>query len=113
LASPTRSTDSANRGSPAVPERFAFSIEYTDAAGNLRYYEPDFVAVAEDGTHYLIETKGLEDVKVKHKDNAAHLWCDNATRLTGQPWVYVKVRQNEYDSLQPSLFADLNVLRPH
>ncbi len=95
-----------------LPDQFGFSIEYTDAATNLRYYEPDFVAITEDGTHHLIETKGMEDLNVAHKDNAAQLWCDNATRLTGNPWVYVKVRQNDYESLQPSLFADLNVLRP-
>ena len=49
---------------------------------------------------------------MRDKDNAAQLWCDNATRLTGKPWFYVKVKQGEYDSLQPTLFADLNVLRP-
>jgi type III restriction enzyme len=92
-----------------LPERFGFIIEYTDNAGNLRYYEPDFVAVLEDGTHFLIETKGREDVDVAHKDNAAYLWCDNATRLTGKSWTYRKVPQAEYGSLQPTLFADLQV----
>ena len=62
-----------------LPERFAFAIEYTDSAGNLRYYEPDFVAVASDGTHYIAETKGLEDTNVANKDRAAQLWCENAT----------------------------------
>jgi type III restriction enzyme len=81
-----------------------------DAQGNLRYYEPDFVAVVVDGTHYLIETKGLEDVNVAHKDRAAHLWCENATQLTGSHWEYVKVRQTEYANLQPTQFADLLVL---
>ncbi len=93
-----------------LPERFGFVIEYTDNAGNLRYYEPDFVAVIEDGTHHLIETKGMEDVNVAHKDRAATLWCENATALTGMTWAYLKVRQADYDSLQPSLFADLLVL---
>lgn len=51
-----------------LPSRFGFSIEYTDAVANLRYYEPDFVAVLENGEHYLIETKGREDVDVLHKD---------------------------------------------
>jgi type III restriction enzyme len=95
-----------------LPERFGFTIDYTDNASNLRYYEPDFVAVVEDGTHFLIETKGLEDVNVAHKDNAAHLWCDNATRLTGKPWFYMKVKQDEYESSQPALFSDLTVLPP-
>jgi len=77
--------------------------------GNLRYYEPDFVAVTEDAAHYLLETKGLEDVNAAPKDRAAHLWCENATKLTGSPWAYLKVRQ-EYTGLQPTLFSDLLVL---
>ena len=85
-----------------LPEQFGFVIEYTDAIGNLRHYEPDFVAVLADGTHNLIETKGQEDVNVAHKDRAAKLWCENATLLTGQPWAYLKVRQSEFDRLQPT-----------
>jgi type III restriction enzyme len=93
-----------------LPERFGFSIEYTDNMGNLRFYEPDFVVVTADETHYLIETKGLEDVNVANKDRAAHLWAENATALTGKPWAYLKVRQGEYNELQATLFADLAVL---
>src|SRR5262249_30731772 len=74
-----------------LPEQFGFAIEYTDSAGNLRYYEPDFVVLTNDGTHYIVETKGLEDVNVANKDRAAHLWCQNTTQLTGKPWSYVKV----------------------
>ncbi len=90
-----------------LPEPFGFAIEYTDGAGNLRYYEPNFVAVLDDGTHYLIETKGAETVEVAHKARAAQLWCENATRLTGTSWCYLLVRQAEYQRLQPTLFADL------
>src|ERR1017187_6065276 len=36
-----------------LPRRFGFTIEYTDSATNLRYYEPDFVAVDRDGVHYV------------------------------------------------------------
>jgi type III restriction enzyme len=32
-----------------LPGRFGFAIEYTDSATNLRYYEPDFVAVGIGG----------------------------------------------------------------
>jgi type III restriction enzyme len=93
-----------------LPERFGFAIEYTDNMGNLRFYEPDFVVVTEDGMHYLIETKGLEDVNVANKDRAAHLWAENATLLSSKPWAYLKVRQGEYNELQATLFADLGVL---
>ena len=45
-----------------LPKQLGFAIEYTDNANNLRYYEPDFVALTSDGTRYIAETKGLEDV---------------------------------------------------
>lgn len=95
-----------------LPSQFGFAIEYTDNMSNLRYYEPDFVAVTADGLQYIVETKGLEDVNVVNKDRAAHLWCENASALTGKSWAYLKVRQAEFTSLQPSTFTDLLVLKP-
>jgi type III restriction enzyme len=95
-----------------LPEQFGFAIEYTDNAGNLRYYEPDFVALTADGTHYIVETKGLEDVNVANKDRAAKLWCENTSRLSSKPWAYLKVLQTAYKELQPTRFEDLFVLAP-
>ncbi|OFW20930.1 MAG: hypothetical protein A3H27_16580, partial [Acidobacteria bacterium RIFCSPLOWO2_02_FULL_59_13] len=95
-----------------LPEQFGFAIEYTDSKSNLRYYEPDFVALTRDETHYIIETKGLEDVNVANKDRAARLWCENTTRLTSKPWQYLKVLQTEFTRLQPTSFSDLLVLKP-
>lgn len=95
-----------------LPSQFGFSIDYTDSAANLRYYEPDFVVVLPDGSHRLIETKGREDLDVAHKDRAARLWCENATKLTGTGWDYIKVPQSGFDRLQPSEFADLQVFLP-
>jgi type III restriction enzyme len=95
-----------------LPERFGFSIEYTDSVGNLRYYEPDFVAVTTDGTHFLLETKGREDLDVKHKDRAAALWSENATQLTEITWRYLIVHQKEYAALQADEFSDLLMLAP-
>lgn len=76
-----------------LPRRFRFTIEYTDSATNLRYYEPDFVAVDLDGSRYVIETKGQENIDVAHKDRAATIWCENASLLTGVIWLYLKVPQ--------------------
>jgi type III restriction enzyme len=90
-----------------LPEQFGFAIEYTDNAGNFRHYEPDFVVLTTDGTHHIVETKGLEDVNVVNKDRAAKLWCENTTRLTGKRWDYVKVLESEYKSLQATQFSEL------
>ncbi len=92
-----------------LPEQFGFAIEYTDSKNNLRYYEPDFVAVTTEGNYYLVETKGREDVDVANKDHAATLWCENATRLTGTAWEYIKVPQKEFENLLPDEFSDLKV----
>ena len=93
-----------------LPEQFGFAIDYMDAAVNMRHYEPDWVVVTADGRHWIAETKGREDIDVKHKDHAARIWCENATKLTGVPWAYVKVPQLEYDRLQPTEFAELQAL---
>jgi type III restriction enzyme len=89
-----------------LPKRFGFTIEYTDSATNLRYYEPDFVAVDLHGVHYVIETKGQENIDVAHKDRAATIWCENATLLTDTTWVYFKVPQIEFGHLQATVLSD-------
>src|SRR5690348_10856821 len=40
---------------------------------NLRSHHPDFVAVAEGGKHWLLETKGQETADVRFKDAAAEV----------------------------------------
>src|SRR5712691_498284 len=90
-----------------LPQQFGFSIEYTDNNANLRYYYPDFVVKTEQREMWLVETKGQESLEVAFKDRAAHMWCENATRLTGEQWRYVKVPQKEYEKLQPVEFSDL------
>jgi type III restriction enzyme len=90
-----------------LPEQFGFAIEYMDNRGNLWYYEPDFVVLANDETRYVVETKGLEDVNVAYKERAARLWCENSTKLTGLKWAYPIVRRTDFQRLQPTEFSDL------
>jgi len=95
-----------------LPQPFGFSIDYTDGSMNLRSYYPDFVAVDAKGTHWLLESKGAETGEVPHKDAAAEQWCENATRLTGTKWTYLKVQQKAFETLQPSRLEHLEALRP-
>jgi hypothetical protein len=37
-----------------------------------------------DEMHWIVETKGREDIEVKKKDEAAERWCENATILQEQ-----------------------------
>src|SRR5262249_20366702 len=93
-----------------LPEQFGFAIEYTDSVGNLRYYEPDFVVLSSDGTHYVVETKGLEDTNVPNKDRAAQLRGEISATLVGNPWACVRVLKTAYKQLQPTQFEDFLVL---
>ncbi|MGH9546243.1 MAG: DEAD/DEAH box helicase family protein [Terriglobales bacterium] len=95
-----------------LPQPFGFSIDYTDGAMNLRSYYPDFVAVDEKGTRWLLESKGAETGEVLHKDAAATQWCENATVLTGTKWAYLKVQQKAFETLQPTRFEHLAALAP-
>jgi type III restriction enzyme len=95
-----------------LPQPFGFSIDYTDSGMNLRSYYPDFVAVDNKQTHWILETKGAEDVEVSYKDSAAAQWCANASQLTSTKWEYLKVGQKAFETLQPTKFAHLIALRP-
>lgn len=93
-----------------LPLSFGFAIEYTDTAMNLHFYTPDFVAVDDGSKFWLLETKGMETAEVARKDAAAIQWCENATRLTGALWKYVKVPQKDFQALQPNRLSELMAL---
>jgi type III restriction enzyme len=94
-----------------LPQPFGFSIEYTDPVMNLRSYYPDFIAMDDKGTRWILETKGAETGDVPYKDAAAAQWCENATALTGKKWMYLKVQQKAFEMLQPTKFQHLSALR--
>jgi type III restriction enzyme len=90
-----------------LPEQFGFCIQYSDTLANIRNYFPDFIAIANDNTNWIIETKGREDIEVKLKDNAAINWCKTASELTKENWKYLKVPQKEFEDLRPNTFEEL------
>jgi len=93
-----------------LTEQVGFCIPYTDSIANLRNYYPDFIAVGKDGTNYLIETKGVDSLNVLEKDKYARLWCDKASSLTNENWVYVKVMQRDFEDFAPERVEELSRL---
>ena len=83
------------------------SIEYLDSETNLRFYEPDFVAVADNGIHWLLETKGREDLDVQFKNQRAEKWCEDVTELTGIEWRFLMILQKSFDKMSPQNLSDL------
>ncbi len=90
-----------------LPDQFGFCIQYTDTRANIRNYFPDFIVRLKDGSYWIAETKGREDIDVAMKDHAASNWCDTATLLTGSSWNYIKVLQKEFEGLHPDDFEEL------
>jgi len=82
-------------------------LEYLDGEANLRLYEPDFVARDNAGRHWLLETKGREDLDVVRKDARAEQWCADVTALAGAEWHYRKVPQKEFERIKPQSLAEL------
>lgn len=85
------------------------SMEYRGEQGGLAFYFPDFALRDTEGDHYLVETKGLVDVAVPHKDQRAAQWCLDATMVTGVRWSYLRVDEDLFDRTAPavSTFGDL------
>lgn len=64
-------------------------IDYLRPGGNIAFYEPDFFAIASDGTHLLVELKGKTDELVPLKAAAAQEWCRAASKHAHWRYLYV------------------------
>jgi len=77
--------------------KIGFFIEYVSEENLRRYYYPDFLVKLTNGEYWLIETKGLIDLEVAHKDKRAKQWCKDATSLTGNKWAFMRVNQKDFE----------------
>jgi len=93
-------------------KKLGLTIDYQSAKGHFRLYEPDFIVRLTSGDHWLVETKGLEDLEVARKDARAKIWCRDATELTAQTgtpqqWQYIKVMEGTFYSHRGRTFDGL------
>lgn len=56
-----------------------FSLDYVKPDGELSHYIPDFFVRADDGTLYIIETKGAEERELEVKMERLAQWCADAS----------------------------------
>ncbi|WP_211286444.1 DEAD/DEAH box helicase [Petrotoga miotherma] len=82
--------------SKIVP-KIGFFVEYRDSDGNLKLYYPDFVTLTDKKEHLIVETKGREDIDVKHKDKRMKLWCEDATKITKSKWTFMRINQEDFE----------------
>jgi type III restriction enzyme len=81
-----------------------FSLEYRAEGGRLAYYYPDFVVRLASGECLVVETKGVTDEDVPHKDKRAIRWAMDATAWSGVNWSYLRVDQELFERYAPSLY---------
>lgn len=74
-----------------------FFMEYVTTAGEISHYYPDFIVRTVNGSIYVIETKGLEDLDVLPKWRRLKQWCDDATLLANGSCQYIPLFVSEQD----------------
>ena len=77
--------------------------------GDLSTYTPDFIVRTTDGTTWIVETKGREELDLPQKMERLRQWCSDATAAeeSGQRYDFVFVDQDGFEKHQPKTFAAL------
>ena len=97
-------TDVVAMAKNAGPQKLR--IDYLSQGSRVAFYVPDFFVIGDDGTHYLVETKGREDRDVPIKARAAVAWCGVAS-TAGQSWRYVFVPEGVFERFDAETMAEL------
>lgn len=86
-----------------------FKFDYVKANGDLSNYVPDFIARDTQGTVWIIETKGREELDLPQKMARLKQWCADATAAeeNGTRYDFVYVDQASFEKHQPAALADL------
>lgn len=87
-----------------------FKLEYVKADGDLSTYTPDFIVRAMDGTIWIIETKGREELDLPEKMARLRHWCEDATIASEEDAIryrFAYVDQDGFERHRPTTFAAL------
>jgi type III restriction enzyme len=88
-----------------------FKLDYVRSDGDLSHYVPDFIVRTSEGTVWIVETKGREELDLPAKMARLAQWCDDATRAStgegGPAYRFVYVDQDGFEGHRPGTFAGL------
>ena len=86
-----------------------FKLDYVRTDGDLSTYTPDFIVRTTDGTVWIVETKGREELELPQKMARLKLWCADATTAeeNGRQYEFVYVDQPGFEKHIPNTFAAL------
>jgi type III restriction enzyme len=95
----------------ALAETFTgFWVDYLKPSGAIGRYYPDWVVVQttpQGDVGWIVETKGRVWDGTEQKDAAIAYWCTEVSRLTGDPWRYMRVDQPIWHPDSLNSYADL------
>ncbi|MBM7485172.1 type III restriction enzyme [Bradyrhizobium sp. USDA 3686] len=88
-----------------------FKLDYVKANGDLSTYTPDFIVRTTDGSVWIVETKGREELDVPQKMARLGQWCADATEASvsegARRFGFVYVDQESFEKHKPTSFAGL------
>ena len=85
-----------------------FKLDYVNADGDISNYYPDFIVKRSDGSVFIIETKGREELDVPLKMGRLEEWCRDVNQLQSESsYDFVYVDQPGFEQYKPKSFRDL------
>jgi type III restriction enzyme len=88
-----------------------FKLDYVKADGDLSNYIPDFIVRGDDGTVWIIETKGREELDLPQKLARLSQWCADATaarvKEDSVTYRFIYVDQTSFERHPPTTLAAL------
>ena len=85
-----------------------FKLDYVNADSDISNYYPDFVVKRSDGSVFIIETKGREELDAPLKMARLKEWCRDVNQLQSETrYDFVYVDQPGFEQYRPKSFRDL------
>ena len=85
-----------------------FKLDYVNADGDISNYYPDFIVKRSDGSVFIIETKGREELDVPLKMARLREWCRDVNQLQSESsYDFVYVDQPGFEQYKPKSLRDL------
>ncbi len=106
--------DKPNNGVAAFAKNYlavGFKLDYVKANGDLSTYVPDFFVEGEDGTVWIIETKGRVEIDVPQKMARLRQYCADATAAStaegGPAFRFLFIDQSSFEKHKPATLSAL------